>query len=97
MLLDALRSDAGGTSVEDFYFLSKTALVKHEQHLDLFDQVFGAYVAGQAAAPDDALPTLPPDWLINALQRELTDDERGTTHGYGWPGRTLAATPRFVE
>ncbi len=76
MLLDALRSDAGGTSVEDFYFLSKTALVKHEQHLDLFDQLFGAYIAGRPATTADGLPALPPDWLTNALYRELTDDER---------------------
>ncbi len=76
MLLEGLRSDAGGTSVEDFYFLSRTTLVKHEQHLDLFDRLFSDYIAGMQAKPADPLPTVPPDWLANALQQNLTDEER---------------------
>ena len=83
-LLSALRSDAGSTSVEDFYFLSKTALVKHEQHLDLFDRLFGEYVAGkQSAAPPEVLPDVPPDWLRDALENQLTDEEKTELEALG--------------
>lgn len=74
-LLSALRSDAGGTSVEEFYYLSKTTLIKHEQHLDLFDRLFGEYVTGKPSTPPETLPPLPPDWLRDALEQQLTDAE----------------------
>lgn len=82
-LLSALRSDVGGTSVEDFYFLSKTALVKHEQHLDLFDRLFGEYVAGKQSAPPETLPDVPPDWLRDALKSQLTDEEKAEIEALG--------------
>lgn len=82
-LLSALRSDVGGTSVEDFYFLSKTALVKHEQHLDLFDRLFGEYVTGKQSAPPESLPDVPPDWLRDALENQLTDEEKAELEAMG--------------
>lgn len=75
-LLSALQSNVGGTSVEDFYYLSKTTLVKHEQHLDLFDRLFGEYVTGKQSAPPATLPDVPPEWLRDALEKQLTDEER---------------------
>ena len=82
-LLSALRSDVGSTSVEDFYFLSKTALVKHEQHLDLFDRLFGEYVTGKQSAPPEALPDVPPDWLRDALENQLTNKEKDEIEALG--------------
>ncbi|AQG79752.1 vWA domain-containing protein [Spirosoma montaniterrae] len=87
-LLSALRSDVGGTSVEDFYFLSKTTLVKHEQHLDLFDRLFGEYVTDRQAATIEILPGLdwpdvPPDWLRDALEKQLTDEEKAEIESIG--------------
>ncbi|MFD2572009.1 VWA domain-containing protein [Spirosoma soli] len=82
-LLSALRSDVGSTSVEDFYYLSKTTLVKHEQHLDLFDRLFGEYVTGKQSAPPDTLPNVPPEWLRDALDKQLTDEEREAIEAMG--------------
>ncbi|QJW89702.1 VWA domain-containing protein [Spirosoma taeanense] len=82
-LLSAMRSDVGATSVEDFYFLSKTALVKHEQHLDLFDRLFGEYIADSPASSAETLPDVPPDWLRNALDSQLTDDEKAAIEAMG--------------
>lgn len=82
-LLAALRSNVGGTTVDDFYFISKTALVKHEQHLDLFDRLFGEYVAGKQSAPPETLPATPPDWLRDALEIQLTDEERESMQAIG--------------
>jgi uncharacterized protein len=82
-LLAVLRSEVGGTSVEEFYFLSKATLIKHEQHLDLFDRLFDEYVNSRPASTPEILPTVPPDWLVNALQTELTDDERAALEALG--------------
>ena len=40
-LLEALDADLAEQSVENFYYLSRAALVKDERNLDKFDQVFG--------------------------------------------------------
>jgi len=45
-LMDALSKDVIDLKVEDFYFLSRTALVKDERNLDKFDQVFGHVFKG---------------------------------------------------
>ena len=45
-LMEALDQNLAGTSVEDFYFLARTCLVKDERNLDRFDRVFGATFKG---------------------------------------------------
>ncbi|MBV9066529.1 MAG: VWA domain-containing protein, partial [Methylobacteriaceae bacterium] len=45
-LMEALDSDLAGTSVDDFYYLARTTLVKDERNLDKFDRVFGATFKG---------------------------------------------------
>lgn len=82
-LLSALRSKAGGTSVDDFYFLSKAALVKREQHLDLFDRLFGEYVTGKQSAPPESLPEVPPDWLRQIFSDQLPEEERDRIEAMG--------------
>ncbi|MEL6323338.1 MAG: VWA domain-containing protein, partial [Pseudomonadota bacterium] len=41
VLLEAMDKDVIDMQVEDFYFLSRAALVKDERNLDKFDKVFG--------------------------------------------------------
>jgi hypothetical protein len=56
-LLGAMKAGTAAFSVEDFYFLSRAALVKDERHLDRFDRVFGACFKGveppEGVAPGD--------------------------------------------
>nr|WP_293840163.1 VWA domain-containing protein [uncultured Arsenicibacter sp.] len=82
-LLAVLRSEAGISSVSDFYALSKTTLVKHEQHLDLFDRVFGEWYNGMQQTLREELPDIPPDWLKDALHRQFTEDEQAALAGMG--------------
>ncbi len=44
--LEALDKDVVEYSVDDFYFLSRTSLIKHEHHLDRFDLLFGYFFEG---------------------------------------------------
>ena len=45
-LLEALDADVVDRKVEDFYYLSRIALVKDERNLDKFDRVFGHVLRG---------------------------------------------------
>ena len=40
-LMEAMKIGVADYSVEDFYYLSRSALVKDERNLDKFDRVFG--------------------------------------------------------
>ena len=45
-LMEAMEKDLAGRRVEDFYYLSRSALVKDERNLDKFDRVFGHVFKG---------------------------------------------------
>ena len=47
------ESDEGhGYGVEDFYFLSRTTLIKDEKHYDKFDRAFASYFKGVEMVAD---------------------------------------------
>src|SRR5205807_904799 len=45
-LMEALDADLADYTVENFYYLSRTSLVKDERNLDKFDRVFGTVFKG---------------------------------------------------
>ena len=85
-LLDGLRNDLAGTSVEDFYYLSRALLVKDERNLDKFDRVFGTVFKGlEAAVADGVAPhEIPEEWLRKLAEKYLTDEEKAKIQGLGW-------------
>ncbi|MDP3299006.1 MAG: VWA domain-containing protein, partial [Phenylobacterium sp.] len=46
MLMEGLDKMVIDRTVEDFYYLSRAALVKDEKNIDRFDQVFGHVFKG---------------------------------------------------
>ncbi|PRY44278.1 hypothetical protein CLV58_103247 [Spirosoma oryzae] len=76
-LLAALRSSVGGVSIDAFYALSKTILIKHEQQLDLFDRLFQQYVADREKITVSLfLPDTPPDWFVQLFESSPYPDEQ---------------------
>ena len=49
-LMEAMEADLAARRVEDFYYLSRAALVKDERNLDKFDRVFGHVFKGLETA-----------------------------------------------
>ena len=79
-LLAAMRAGVAEYSVDDFYYLSRTALVKDERHLDRFDRVFahcfkGLEFTGAAAAAGTVAQALPEEWLRKLAEKFLTPEE----------------------
>ncbi len=87
-LLRALQHGVAGTSVDDFYFLSRAALVKDERHLDRFDRVFATVfkglesVAGPGTEGTEAR-ALPEEWLRRMAEKHLTAEERAEIEAMG--------------
>ncbi len=84
-LMDALSKDVIDLKVEEFYFLSRTALVKDERNLDKFDQVFGHVFKGLEGI--DALAAagaqIPEEWLKALTEKFLSEEEKKMIEGMG--------------
>lgn len=87
-LLGAMRAGVADYSVEDFYYLSRAALVKDERHLDRFDRVFGQVFRGLEAPAEGedggtAPRALPEEWLRRMAEKHLTPEERAQVEALG--------------
>jgi uncharacterized protein with von Willebrand factor type A (vWA) domain len=80
-LLEAFEANVIGPgnpdacSLEDFYFLSRTILVKDEKHYDKFDRAFSAYFQGVDTIADFSKP-IPAEWLRKEIEKLLSDADK---------------------
>ena len=87
-LLEALEAEVVGPTsdactMDDFYYLSRTALVKDEKHFDKFDRAFAAYFKG-VELMTDFTQDVPLDWLRKTLEKELTPEQKAAIEKMGW-------------
>jgi uncharacterized protein with von Willebrand factor type A (vWA) domain len=95
-LLEALRQQVIGSSVDDFYLLSRATLVKDERNFDKFDRAFGAYFKGVQNVPGIDL-NLPLEWLKRQLQREFTAEEKAQIEAMGGLDKLLERLKELLE
>src|SRR5215468_6329725 len=84
-LMEALDADLADQTVENFYYLSRAALVKDERNLDKFDRVFGTVFKGLESlldAMDKA--EIPEEWLKKLAEKYLTEEEKKQIEAMGW-------------
>ena len=76
--LTCLEKGVTEFKIEKFYFLAKTSLIKHEKHLDIFDQVFGKNFNGIESLDTNLLISqidLPKQWLEKLAEKILTKEQ----------------------
>ncbi len=100
-LVEAMRQDLAGQSVEGFYHLSRAALVKDERNIDKFDRVFGQVFKGlgEAAGGQEGVETaaLPEEWLRKLAEKHLTPEERAQIEALGWDKLWETLKQRLAE
>jgi uncharacterized protein len=76
-LLEGLKARLADYSVEEFYFLARTVLVKDERHYDRYDRVFSAHFRGVEQAFTTLTSTpIPDEWLRKQAELLLSPEER---------------------
>jgi len=96
-LLEAMREHVAMFDIVEFYFLSRTALVKDERHLDRFDRVFGHVFKG-IETPTDPQTELPEEWLKKLGERYLTPEEKAQIEALGgWEKLMETLRERLAE
>ncbi len=96
LLLEAMREHVIGPSIDEFYFLSRAALVKDERNFDKFDKAFGAYFNGVRTIPGIDVD-LPLDWLKNQLRREFTPEEKAAIEAMGGLDKLIERLRELLE
>lgn len=86
-LCEAMQKGGAYGNVDDFYYLSRTCLVKDEANFDRFDRAFGQYFKGMENL-DAALTKLfeqeiPAEWLQKLAEKLLTDEEKAQIKSLG--------------
>lgn len=82
-LLDALDAGLAGYSVEDFYYLARSALIKDETRFDLFDQVFSVHFRGVETLLGEQLSNVPEEWLRRQLELTLSEEDKARIEALG--------------
>jgi uncharacterized protein len=96
-LMEGMRAGLARYSVEDFYYLARTSLVKDERHLDKFDRVFGHVFRGIETPPGEAAE-IPAEWLRKLAEKHLTDEEKAQIEALGgWKKLMETLRQRLAE
>ena len=83
-LMEAMDKNVIDMDVEDFYYLSRTALVKDERNIDKFDKVFGHVFKGLDSL-GDAIEAreLPEEWLRSVAEKYMSKEEMDQIEALG--------------
>jgi uncharacterized protein with von Willebrand factor type A (vWA) domain len=87
---------SSGYKIDDFYYLSRAALVKDEKHYDKFDRAFAAYFKGVEMIADFT-KEVPLEWLRKNLELQLSPEELAKIEKMGWNELMETLKKRFEE
>ncbi len=83
VLLEALQKRLAFGSIDDFYLLSRTCLIKDEKHFDKFDRAFGAYFKDLEGVDDIIEAMIPDDWIRAEFLKSLSEEEKAKIESMG--------------
>jgi hypothetical protein len=95
-LLDALEHNVVSNSIDDFYFLARTCLVKDEALYDRFNLAFGAYFHGVEGI-FDIRAEIPEEWIRKAIEGTLTEEEKALVKALGGWDRLMQTLKERLE
>ncbi len=96
-LLEALKAGLGELSAEQFYFLSRTCLVKDEKFYDRFDRAFAEHFKGIENLFEHLQRTLPADWLEKLAVRDFSDQEKAAVEALGGWEKLMETLKKRLE
>src|SRR6266704_2523665 len=95
-LLEAMQKDVISPSIDEFYCLSRTALVKDEQNFDKFDRAFGEYYKGIESIAGIEFD-VPLEWLLKQAELNLSPEEKAMIEAMGGWEKLMEALKQRLE
>ncbi len=96
-LLTAMEQNLAFGSMDEFYLLARTVLVKDEKYYDRFDRAFGAYFKNLQNIDGIIEALLPEDWLRNEFEKHFTYDENAKVESLGRLEKLIEAFRKRLE
>jgi uncharacterized protein len=81
-LIEAMSKNVIEPSIDQFYYLARTALVKDESHYDKFDRVFAEFFKGVESLIG-AEVDIPLEWLMKQAELNLSPEEKALIDALG--------------
>ena len=77
--------DKGITNLNtnSFYHFARASLVKDERHYDRFDRTFSEFFEGALKKGGEILNNIPEEWIKDALQKNLTEEDKEKIESLG--------------
>jgi len=82
-LIEAVEKNVAEFSVDNFYYLSRSCLVKDERNLDKFDRVFAEVFKGLEPSDEDITAEIPEEWLKKLSELVLSEEEMAKIEALG--------------
>ena len=96
VLIEGLQKGVIGASIDDFYYFSRTCLVKDESNFDKFDRAFGEYFKGvEAIVGVEA--DIPLDWLRKIAELNLSPEEKAKIQAMGGWEKLMETLKKRLE
>src|SRR2546427_8114512 len=95
-LLEAMQKDVISPSIDEFYCLSRTTLVKDEQNFDKFDRAFGEYFKGLESVAGVEFD-VPLEWLLKQAELNLSPEEKATIEAMGGWEKLMETLKKRLE
>ncbi|MFP6796193.1 MAG: VWA domain-containing protein [Pseudomonadales bacterium] len=96
-LLRAMEFRVVYASIDDFYLLSRTCLVKDEKNYDKFDRAFSAYFKGLEDLHGMLESLIPDEWLRREFEKSLTPEELKQLESLGGLEKLIEAFQKAKE
>ena len=96
-LISALQHRLVYANVDDFYLLSRTALVKDEKNYDKFDRAFSAYFKGLEDLNGLLESLIPDEWLRHEFEKSLTPEDLKQIESLGGLEKLIEAFKKAKE
>src|SRR5579864_4277126 len=92
-----MRRNLAAYDIDDFYYLSRAALVKDERNLDKFDRVFAHHFKGIESIGESGVE-IPEEWLRKLAEKALTEEEKQLIESLGgWEKLMETLQKRLAE
>jgi len=95
-LLEALAARVVSLSLDDFYYLARTTLIKDEAQFDRYDLAFAMYFKGVESIFDLRVG-IPEEWLRKEFERLLSDEDKAKVEALGGWDKLMETLKKRLE
>ena len=96
-LMQGLKKNLSFGSLDEFYFFSRTCLVKDEKYFDRFDKAFSNHF-NELDGLDDVIEALiPDDWLRSEFLKQLSDEDKAKIESLGGLDKLIEEFKKRLE